>query len=339
MLNRCLSRLAAGLVLCLWAANPSLAGVVTLDAAANKATSDTSALEPKWLRKSGDRQYGVYVQSTVLEPQSFTFRITGLKEQSYDIYVNSAYIGEKSVGQLEQGIELSIPGRVADPGQIRCLESLKPKVDAEYARLQKIKESEPMRVSNTLMQAVDWVNSGIRNEAVYRSVDIVAAPAGKVLQKMVWSTRLDAAAAAKAVGRACWLLQNARDRMHECIKDPELRDTAIAALTPVDLSVEFSSRNGKPHVEAKLVNNCDLPVSGVLSCALPKEWKMNVKDLAFKELKSGQTFCVSFDLVPTVKSAPAPDKLPIAATMTITQDLLTAKFKLKTVAAMSKPAQ
>ncbi|MHB9037448.1 MAG: NEW3 domain-containing protein [Armatimonadota bacterium] len=316
------------------AATCAWSGTVTLDAVGKSVSSDVNTLDAKAPRVVGD-QVGVYVGSKLMQPQNFTLKITGLKDEDYDIYVSGSYVGKKSAKELLSGIELSIPGTIGHPDLMRCLNALKDKIKPEIERISKMQESEPQRVLWTLRQADDWVRSGIRSDETYRSIDIIAAPTGSVLSTMTWRSRQDAEGTAAAITRACWLLQQARARMYSVIKDPDLRNSAVATMTPVTFSASYLTANGKPQVTAKIVNDCNLPISGTITYTLPKGWKTDAKPLTFKNLGAGKAYQATLKLIAPSKGAVAPASVPIAATVRIAQDKYEAKFTLRTNAAVA----
>lgn len=315
---------------CLAWTGPSCASTVTVDVAAKAATGDSKTVEPAKPRFRGE-QVGVLVKSTIVEPQYVTVKFSGLKDQDYDVYVNREFKGPKPAKELENGVQCRIDGRVTDPAMMRCLTALRDPIKKAYDKLQASSDSETKRVCGTLSQASDWVMAGLGRDQTWRSVSVVVSPAGKMLESMPWPTREDDYGTARAVTTACWLLQQARDRMYHAIKDPALRNEAVVAMTPVEFTATYSTKNNKPHIDARLTNNCDLPVSGDITFALPSGWKTNAKKLKFAELKSGQVFSTSFDLIAPSKATP-PDTIPIAANVTVTQNGKTASLKLKVVA-------
>lgn len=310
----------------------SYASVVTVDVAAKTAASDTTTLDvSKGLKFVGD-QVGVFAKSAILEPQIFTLKLVGLKDGDYDIYVNHAFKGTRPGKDFTAGVQYRVDGRVTDPAMMRCLNAVKDRAEKASALLKASSAEEAQRVCYTLNQARDWTSSGIMRDVAFRSISIIIAPSGKRLQPMSWMTREGDVETASAVTRGCWLLQQARDRMYHVITDPALRNDAVVALTPVEFTAEYAIKNGKPHATAKLLNNCDLPISGDISMALPQGWKTTAKTLKFVGLKSGKTFTVSVDLVAPSKKAIAPDSVPMAANMTVVQDEMTASMKLKITA-------
>ena len=368
----------AALVIMLVPLSPSHAAVVTLDCASESASSDTDSLAAVDVDTRGE-QIGVWVQSTSLEPQSFTFKATGLREGNYDFYVNYGGFAEKIIenirsaggvkpqttiepgavfrnkpsSELNMGVDLTIPGTVADPVSMRCLKSVQARLQDACDRLEENSPGQAKRLQKTLQQAVDWVRSGIEQDQTYRSAQIVLAPAGTDPEPMVWAMRITAEDTVRTMHRSCSLLQQARDRMYDVLEDPNLRHAAVAALTPVDFSASYQIKSGRPHVDAKLVNNCDIPISGYISMGLPKNWKTTAGTLTFDPLESGKSFDLSFDLVPPTSDATPPNTVPIAANVTITQEfdpslfstgeddppnpepgavVLTAKLKLKIIA-------
>lgn len=308
------------------------AGVVNLDVNAKSISADSKTINSHVvLIRNGRSVFNV--SSTIFEPQTFTLKISGLAEPAYDIYVNKTFSGKQTAQALSEGVEFQLQGRVVEDNLVRCLDSVKEKLSAEYKRIKIYKDVESQRVAFTLGQADDWVRSGLSKEQAIRSAFFMIVPAGTVLKNISGPTMLDTQQTARTVTRACWLLQQARAQMFKSSLNPHLMNTAIIAMTPVDFSAVYSMKNGKPHIDAVLTNNCDLPINGNISLGLPKGWKTNVKSLKFSDLKSGNTLNLAFDLIAPAKNTAAPESIPIAANMTITQDTLTADLKLKVIAA------
>lgn len=335
-----LARPAATLVisalLCSLAGAACCVATVIVDVKAQSVKSDDDKLVTKWIRQKGE-QIGFIVQNTLLEPREFLAKVTGLADQNYDLYINSGYVGAKSAKELEAGLQLRADGTIADPDMMRCLKAVQPLVDAEYLRLLPIKDPEPARVEATLQQAVSWVRSAIKTEQVFRYVIVTIAPAGRVLEPMSGPVRLDANETARTITRSCWFLQQARARMASVIKDPDLRNSAVAAMTPVDLTTSYAVKNGKPHVEVVITNDCNLPVTGKITAAIPKGWKWNAKNTAFQDLKSGKTYKLSFDLSRTAGGASLPEGVKMAATMNLVQEWFAAEYQVKTIARTPTP--
>ncbi|MCL5105394.1 MAG: NEW3 domain-containing protein [Armatimonadetes bacterium] len=317
----------AALLICIILECSASANIVTLDVAAKSAVSDTGKLTSTKVNVSGE-QVGVTIKSTILTPQKFTLKLTGVKDEEYDLYINKSYVGKKSFSELAGGIELSIPGRIVDESQMRCVKAAEPRIQAEMKRLGQAQEGEPQRVSYTLGQAYDWTHLMIGKEEGYRSVDIIIAPAGRMLRQMPSRERLDEEHLLKAMDNSCSLLQQARDRMYRVINDTVLRNDAVVAMTPVDLSAAYSKANGKQRIIVTLTNNCDLPVRGVIGLKLPKGWKADTKTLKAISLTSGKTFRKGIDLVPpTAGSIPA-EPVKAVADLTVERGAFLAKFTL-----------
>lgn len=309
----------------------SYASVVTVDVKGRTVISDVSTLEAKRVLVRGE-QVQTFVMNTTLVPQTFTLKVNGLSAESYDLYINGKFTSTKPAKELEAGIPLALNGRIVDDGMVNCLTDAKASIDAENKKLNAIEESEPKRVCGTLGQASGWCSSAMQADKTWRSLDIILAPSGMVLQKMASPTHHSDIETATVVTRACWLLQQARARMFHVINDPGLRNEAVVSMTPVAFTVSYTTKNGKPHIEAKVLNNCDLPISGNISMALPSGWKTTAKSLAFTDLKCGKTFAISFDLVAPSKRAVAPDAVPMAANISLTQDVFTANCKIRATA-------
>lgn len=303
------------------------ASVVSIDVAAKKATSSVDSLDPKGLNVQGD-QAGILIRSNIMTAQKFVLKTSGLKDLSYDVYVDQELKHKKTAKELEAGIELSIVGRTADPAKIRCLESALPDINKANSKLSKAADAEAKRISYTLSQAAGWASVAKNREQRRRSVAVIIAPSDKTLRRTSFTGQEEEAKVAEGVDRACSLLQQARDRMFHVIKNQLLRNEAVVAMTPVTLNATLVINEGKPQLEAVVLNNCDLPVSGAISVVLPNGWKNEAKDLTIKSLASGQSRKVSFDLIRKDKGAAVPDKLPVAANLSVAQDRYKAEFML-----------
>lgn len=306
----------------------SYASVVSVDTTAKSASCDVSTLQASDVVVT-EGQLDVRVKSTVPERQQFVLKVAGLTEHSYDMYANGTFVGTNTAEQLSAGINMDVDGRIVDGSMSRCLEMVRPRVEGLLKRLQNAKDAESQRVCGTLAQAVAWTSAGIMADQEWRSVHVVLGPSGRALHHTGVDTRKDDAGTAEAVVRACWLLQQARARMSAFIRWPQLRDDAVAALTPIDLRATYGMKNKKPHVEVDLANNCNLPASGAFSVSLPKGWKCTAKNMVIKPLKSGQTCKVSFDLTALSKAAPVPESLPVGASLKISEKPFTATIRLK----------
>ncbi|MGB9620370.1 MAG: hypothetical protein ACPL7K_08150, partial [Armatimonadota bacterium] len=242
------------------------------------------------------------------------------------------YVGVQTARELETGIRLTLAGRVVDPDMMLCLTKVQPMVDAEYLRLRTISSPEPARVCATLQQAIGWVRSAINAEKFHRSASVVVNPEGRALEPIQAATRLEADETISAATRACNLLQQARARMAAVINDPDLRDSAVTSMTPVDFSTSFVARNGRPHVEAVITNYCNLPISGKIMAAVPKGWKWNAQNTTFSDLKTGRTFRLALDLVPASPGAAVPDGLKMTALIRVVQESYRAEYRIRTLA-------
>lgn len=335
----CLVAAAAAIV-------PVSANVVTLDATAKTASSDTDALEPIGVQARGE-QVGVYIQNTTPSPQSVTLRVRGLKDGTYDVYLNRTalqaedeeellkasggkgrvftnpgeLIAARTRAQLEEGLVLSIPGDLGQPDLLRCLKAVRPAIEDEYRRLQMFQGGEHKRVWHTIAQAADWVRSAIAKDEAYRSVSVILTPAGEKPARMSWRTRLDAKETVAAFERACHLLHMARARMSQVISDQALRASAVRALTPVEFAAVYTIDAGKARVRAELMNSCNIPVSGFISLDVPKGWKLETKNLEFRDVKPGETFSVPIVLTPASAGTEPPASIAVAANVVVSQVL------------------
>lgn len=316
---------------CLVFAGLGSASVVAVDVASKAATSDVSTLEPTSTVSIQGHQISLMVRSKTLEPQLFYMRYTGLVSPSYDLYVNNEFKGSKSKDLLQKGVEIRVDGSVVDPGMIRCLNSIPPGLKVVCDRIKDAKDDETKSIHGILSEALERSKLTLNQEQNWRSVAVIINPAGIALEDSESYIRKSDYETASVVTNSCWQLQMAREAIYHQAKIVELRNDAVKALTPVEFSASCSVKNGKPHISVKLLNNCELPLSGTVSLGLPAGWKAPGAKLKFSQLKSGQTFSLSCDLVASAKS-PAPKEVPVTADVTITQLDKTAKMKLSATA-------
>ena len=305
--------------------------VVTVDIAAKTTASSVDTIDPKGLKIQGD-QVGMLLRSLIFTPQTFTVKTKGLKDQNYDVYIDQAFKYTKTAKELEAGLELTTSGRTADESKIRCLQMALPNIKATNSRFSKTSDAEAKRISFTLSQATTWATVSTSREQRQRSVSVILAPTGLRLQKVSIPQQEEPDKVQEGLTRACSLLQQARSRMFKAIKNPILRNEAVVAMTPVEFKTSYSMVDGKPRIEASLLNNCDLPVSGSISIGAPEGWKTANPISEIKALSSGNTHKITFDLTPTTQGAQAAEKVSLAANLKIVQERFSAELTLSSVA-------
>lgn len=331
---------------CLAMCLPALAGIVVLDVATKTATSDTDALEPVGVQTKGTH-CGVYIQNVTEQPQELTLQVTGLEDGTYDVYINRTalqaedeaellkasggmgrvytdpgqLIAENTRARLEEGISLSIPGGLGEQDHLRCLKAARPRIDAEYQRLQMYQSGDYKRVWHTMAQAADWIRSAVSKDDAYRSASVIVVPSGETPARMSWRTRLDAEDTLLSMVRACQLLHMARARMSQVISEQALRTSAVRALTPVDFSAVYTVIDGAPSLRATVTNNCNIPVKGSIVVDVPEGWNAAPAKIEFDNVGSGKSHTIEFDLQPVKAAASLPDSLAAAANIIIAQTL------------------
>ncbi|MDH7601274.1 MAG: hypothetical protein QHI38_03915 [Armatimonadota bacterium] len=304
---------------------------LVIDAGSQSVKCDDEKLESRLLKPFGS-QVGAFVQNTTTEPRKLQVKFCGLSEARYDLYVNGKYLGVKDAAELEKGFDLTVPGRIVDPRLVLCLETVKPLIEAEYSRLKDIRSPEPARICATLQQAIGWVRSSLQIEKTYRSLTVVAVPEGRVLQRPNVPTRLDDEDTMASVNRACSLLHEARSRMSSVIQDPDLRNSAVMCLTPVDFAASFAVKNGKPCIAASVTNYCNLPVSGKIVVTVPAGWKCEKTTWPFSNLASGKSVRADCILTRNKPNAPLPEGVKVAADLSMTHDGLRAHWVIPAIA-------
>jgi hypothetical protein len=287
---------------------------MTVDLSANSAKADAATIEAFGLQISG-QQAGVCVNNKLATPQKFTLRFAGLTEPEYDVYVNGTSKGSMTGQQLQQGVTFDAPGSIADQAMITCMSEVTPRAQTLRDALKDSKVPEEAFISDAMRQILDWLRLTMVEEQSWKSVRIVIAPKDRHLETMEWIERHSDYDTAAIITNTAWSLQQVRDQIYHQIKDRRLRNDAIAAMTPVELTASYAIRNGKPHLTAKLLNKCDLPLKGAFTLGLPKGWKAAGAKMNFGNVKSGQTYTLSCDLVPTAKSVPALKEVPVTATI------------------------
>ncbi len=322
--------LAISLVGLFSSAQASVATLV-VDAANQLVKCDDEKLEFRLLKPFGS-QVGAFVQNTTVEPQKLQVKFSGLTEPRYDLYANGKYLGVKDSQELEQGLDLTVPGRIVDPNLVLCLETVRPLIEAEYSRLKDVRSSEPARICATLQQAMGWVRSALQIEKTYRSLTVVAVPEGRVLQRPNVPTRLDDEDTLASVNRACKLLHEARARMSKVITDQDLRNSAVMCLTPVDFATSFAVKNGKPYIQACVTNYCNLPVSGKIVLSVPDGWKCEKTNLTFSNLATGKSVRADYVLTRNKPNASLPKGVKVVAYLSVIQDALRADWVVNTIA-------
>jgi len=313
--------------LCLVIGVPASGATVTVDIPSSAVTCDSTTFSVR-INKIIDGQVSAHVVSNSTSPQSFVLKINGLQHGDQDWYVNGAYKGKKPDSEFAKGIALSLPGRVVSPDLFRCITSVEDRLSAEVERIKDNRESEHVRLINTLRQAQDWVNVTENTDKWARSMDVVVAPSDMALLVKSSSQIATSEKVQQVFVTSCHLFQQARDRMYDNIKDPDLRNEAVVSLTPVDLKFSYYIVNGKAKGTAVVVNYTNMPISGKVTPAVPTGWKVSAKALDFKNLASGKSCKVDFALVPPKTGGAPPASLRAQAAITLGYDPFWASFTL-----------
>lgn len=319
-------------VLCIISAVVTYAATVTVDIPKSSVVCDSTAFSAK-INKIAGSQVSLHVASDSPSPRSFTLKINGLQPGDQDWYVNGDYKGKKPDSAFVTGVALSIPGRGVSPELFRCIACVRDRVNAGYDAIKGNKETEHVRAANTLSQAQDWVTVAEKTDASARSKDVVVAPADVALVVKSGLNLKTPEDAQNTYINMCHLLQQARDRMFDNIKDPALRNQTVVALTPIDLQLSYYTVNGRAKGTATVVNNTNIPISGKVTPVAPAGWKVTAKTLGFKGLPSGKSFKADFALVPPKGGGALPASLRAQAAMTLGYEPFWASFTLTADAA------
>lgn len=336
----CFTLLGVGVL----AAAAAFGNTIEVDIAQKSVKCDSDMLLAR-VMSSAPNQVFLHVFSNSMDPQKIIVKINGLKPGQQDLYVNGDYVGKKPGSVFENGCQFSISGRQVNPVLLRCIEATKDRVAEEMKKLKGAEDSEPVRVRNTISQAVGWINSSESYDKRARSIDIVVAPTDAVLQIKAAPIWNDPAGTNKIYLGACNLLQKARNRMYLVIKDKQLSNEAVAAMTPVDVKLSYHIIKGKPKGVVTVINNCDFDISGQVRPAAPAGWKVEARKPGFSGLKPGSAYKVEFVLMPNKPGRPAPESVKSQTVINVGYDNLWAKVTYdleakqgQTAVSFTKPA-
>ncbi|MFQ3549093.1 MAG: hypothetical protein SNJ70_05030 [Armatimonadota bacterium] len=288
------------------------------------AVSTTKELSTPIVQKVG-KQTGLYVENVSKEPVSFVLKIINVPEGNWDLYINQKYIGVKNNSQLADGLKFEIHGFSVDEHIFKMLEILEKPVEEAYEKFSKSKDEEELRYSYTLSQVQEWISSAFSNEKVSRSVEVMINPEGLPLQPMDWYIRVSKEEAIESVVNAAWLIQQARARMYEVLKNRELSNYAVQVLTPVEFSYKIKSNENSNSILLSLTSYCNLPLNGIFEISAPAGWKLGVADLRINNLQFGETKKLEIPIKKINPNAEIPKNISAKANLTIVQNEFTAK--------------
>lgn len=206
-------------------------------------------------KKNG--QFIFVVTSLVRDSVEVNLNIDGVDNPAdYDLYVNRKFMGKLSKTQ-----KLNIPKSSADQDKVHCLTLSFPKVVALYDRLSKSKDNDEQRAANTLSQAKSWIEKALSTEQRYISLFIHITPADKPVKESVKMKMPTENEAKMSIAEACWLLQQARARMYDVLKDNKLKTEVVYAMTPVEIRGKLEGKK----LTVTVLNFCNLPLNGLLT--------------------------------------------------------------------------
>lgn len=276
-------------------------GSLTIQCAAKTSSIEKADISVFRLYKGPSGIQAVVLNNANVE-QEITVRFEELESASYDLYIEGSRLGTFDKAALEKGI----------PVRLRCgvLQEQRPiaqRIEHNCAKLLE-PSMEPMpdpewgTVKGALSNVRAWSNladTRIRNSA---ATSILLNDPGSPVRTTMW-TVTTAKETVEALSRYWTAISDERGILNTGIKSFQLRNSAIAAITPIDISA--SRANGA--ISVSFANRSEVALSGKIA-ALGISGSKPQKPVNFGPLPSGKTFNTVFKL--TGKSAVANTETP-----------------------------
>lgn len=216
------------------------------------------------LTASGTVQTIIMNSSATVQPVLAKFH--ELQDEKYDVYVSGNLVGAKTRQELEAGLQVDAPG-------CTLLNSRKVIQLIQKESEKWMKQDGPPNAGAGTSRAVlanvqSWSRNAdgrIRNSG---SVAIILSPVGKALPLMPSWTTPSPDEVKDATAKYWQAIAFERAVINKRVKDYILRNGALSAITPVDVSLSID-KTGK--VKLKVTNFCQSPISGKITLLKDQE--------------------------------------------------------------------
>jgi hypothetical protein len=270
-------------------------GVVTLQSTAKTSSSDGADVTVFRLLNHSGVVHAVILNNTSQE-QPISARFQELQADAYDVYQDSALIGSFTRDQLEKGIQVKLPGIVLQQDR-----PLIQKIEEDSASLVKSLKSDKRPGASLALAMLanigNWCRTAdgrIRNSG---GAYIILNPGGKILSSPIGWSRPSSESVTSDTAKFWKAIMDQREILYSSVKDTDIRDSAISAITPVDLTAQTSSGSTAPIVKCKIVNQCEATISGTILLEKPNQSKSALTK-AFALLPRQRSFDAEFKLPP-----------------------------------------
>lgn len=271
---------------------PANAAVITLHAGSK--TSDIQGSDASIFRfvvTKGTVQ--VVILNSKSKAQHPTVRFLELNAPNYDVYVDGSLIGSQSREVLEAGLPLDLKGCVL-LDQRAPIQRIAEGADVLLKEIRDSTHPDVSFLTAILANVRMWsrnADSRIRNSG---GTHILLNPTGvAVAAPTIW-TLIEPDAVRNGTGKYWKAINFERSLIYRDIKDYTLRNRALAAITPVDLTVAREPCEKSAKLTCRITNKCESALSGKLVLETPKGSK-SVPSARFS-LDRGKSFDAAFDI-------------------------------------------
>lgn len=227
------------------------------------------------------------------EPEKVLLKVTGLTGSDYAVYIDKEYHGLKSKSALEEGLQLDLK-QIHLPADYRTyLQLMTPRVRAITHEVYGQKEPERKLLFDRMSALDGWIDSVVRAELAWKSLYIRLVPFGN---RSAGPAPVETELPDKQreiVETLFFNIDRIRNYVVSEIKDGDLRNRTLVALTPLDLDLKVEGKlEPGQTVEAvvSLINRTNLPLAGKFRIDAPVGWKVEPKgDASFTEVAMGKS--------------------------------------------------
>lgn len=219
------------------------------------------------------------LRNDLLTPREITLQILGLKEPSYDVYIDQQSAGAKTKAELEAGIQVSFSGTLISADLRDYYKRLQTSCTERAKRYARATDSDGSKASSILKANASWVDSIERGDNLMRSTTIMIVPSGQALSlpgggHYPVTKPKDFEKSAIYLGQAVHVI---RGDVLKTIKNPLCQRDVLDAMTPMDFVVIASKAfapGSKVEVNAQITNWTDRQISGSIKLNVPAGWKV-----------------------------------------------------------------
>jgi len=285
-------RIAVFMTVLALAAGAAFAGLPTITVSIpDKSANEIAGVAKMDHLRDKDGELHFHIVNLAYEPKRILLKVTGLAVPEYEMYLDAASKGIFKKADLEAGVEIELKRVYIPAEESDCLHRMIGRIRAVTQQVYGKTEYDPKTVYDILSQVDSWIGGVTRSEHFWKSVDVILSPYGRPVQQgFILETKTEAMQH-EIVDTLFLNIHRVRGFLADRIKDLDLRDLALSAVTLVDFEMTPEKVDpGKTSITTvRMTNRAKVGLSGTLRIEAPVGWEIKPDgDVSFSRVGLSQ---------------------------------------------------